>query len=139
MTFLQYDSKQQRCNTAIVKSCSARSDSIEVGGMAPRELSNSLIFFYLSFCRLKYFQPFWMTFSIPSPYHLHIFIFDVGYCSFMFLRTCQIYPPHCHQIPVSFEATREIVLVHVSTSINRIADTVTQFYMLSISAALPTD
>ena len=44
MTFLQYDSKQQRCNTAIVKSCSTRSDSIEVGRMAPRELSNSLIF-----------------------------------------------------------------------------------------------
>ena len=60
----------------------------------------------------------------------HFFHF---WCGFKFLRKCQIYtpPPPSHAATQCqcFLATREIVLVHVSTSINRIADTVIRCYI----------
>ena len=72
-------------NTAIIQSCSARSNSIEVWGIIFKELSNSLIFLVVSpSCYLKYFQLSRKMFSYHLSVTFTLFIFDVANCSFNF-------------------------------------------------------
>ena len=89
-------------------------------------------------CCLKYLQLLCRMFFIHLAITVTLFISDVANYGSKFLRQCQIYS-RCRPIPMFFEETTYIVLVHVSTRINRIADTVVDCYMLSISTALATN
>ena len=93
--------------------------------MVFRELNNSLYFW--SF----FLQPQIFATILEDDFHSffhHLQILNLINCCFKIMRWCQIYP-RCHPIPMIFVASRENVLVQVSTSIRRIADTVVQHYM----------
>ena len=62
-------------NTAIVRTCLARFDSMDVGGIVFRELSNSSVFFS---CCPKIFPTPLKDVLHPFLYHIHIFIIDVA-------------------------------------------------------------
>ena len=126
--FCSLMSRNQSCARWVELSSS---DASQVGGIVVRELNNRLIVFVFSLLPLMFpFPSRRLSFISLSPSRCLFPMLQIATSRFYDTVTYTVYP-HCRPTPMLLAATRELELVRVSTSINRIADAVVQCRVLS--------